>query len=287
MALRFNTTERRSRRSGSTSRARASCSRSSAPRRTPLARRGGGFAGGPRRLRRQRGDRLDRRSTTAATRGWHAGPRKRGRSRRAAVGRGRVLAVDGAEVDGWEALEAAARRRQARRAASKIERPQPLDDAAVARLATGERSESQTDELTLAIPRSRDLDAWHRPGHDPRRQRGRGQARGARWPSPERPDPRRRRRTRRELPELRRADPDESWPRTRADLSAREGALRTTRLRAEEELVEGRYDIEAMAQKIYRIGLAHSRRCSPARSSNKRLAIRSTRFPKRSRCGGT
>ena len=37
---------------------------------------------------------------------------------------------------------------------------------------------------------------------------------------------------------------------------AREGVLRTTRLRAEEELVEGRYDIEAMAQKIYRIGLA-------------------------------
>ena len=37
---------------------------------------------------------------------------------------------------------------------------------------------------------------------------------------------------------------------------SREGKILTTRLRAQEEIVEGPYDIEAMAQKIYQIGLA-------------------------------
>ena len=168
----------------------------------------------------------------------------------------RVLAVDGAEVDGWEALEAAHRGAAGRLVSWKIERPQPLDDAAVARLATGERSESQTDELSLAIPRSRDLAAL---GIVPATilvgsvVEGKPAARAG----------------------LRRDDlilavdgePVGSFRSFVALIQtsrgreleltyAREGALRTTRLRAEEELVEGRYDIEAMAQKIYRIGLA-------------------------------
>ncbi len=167
----------------------------------------------------------------------------------------RVLAVDGVEVEGWEALEAANRAASGRLASWTIERPRPLDDAAVARLASGERVEAGADELTLEVPRGGLADLGVAPATILVGSvvEGKPAARAG----------------------LRRDDLilavdgepvgsfrsfvariQTSRGRELALTYAREGELRTTRLRAEEELVEGPYDIEAMAQKIYRIGLA-------------------------------
>ncbi|MEM9176365.1 MAG: RIP metalloprotease RseP, partial [Myxococcota bacterium] len=168
----------------------------------------------------------------------------------------RVIAVEGAPIEGWEALEAAHRSASARTVTWQVERPRPLDAEALAALAEGERVETESDERTHEIPRSGD--------HARRRgvpatilvgsvSEGKPAARAG----------------------LRRGDlilavdgePVGSFRSFVAliqtsrgrelELSfAREGEILSTRLRAEEELVEGRYDIEAMAQKIYRIGLA-------------------------------
>lgn len=168
----------------------------------------------------------------------------------------RVLAVGASEIDGWEALETAHREAPGSVVVWTVERPQPLDDEAVSRLAKGEPVENESDELTLEIPRSQDLATL---GVVPATilvgsvVEGKPAARAG----------------------LRRNDlilavdgaPVGSFRSFVALIQtsrgreleltySREGELRTTRLRAEEELVEGRYDIEAMAQKIYRIGLA-------------------------------
>ena len=168
----------------------------------------------------------------------------------------RVLAVDGAPIEGWEALAAAHARAATGATTWQIERPRPLDEAALAKLAKGERVETETDELSLEVPRTANLGslgvvpatilvgsvAEGKPAARAGLQRG-------------------------DLILAADGEPVGSFRSFVALIQtsrgreleltySREGELRATRLRAEEELVEGRYDIEAMAQKIYRIGLA-------------------------------
>lgn len=168
----------------------------------------------------------------------------------------RVLSVEGVEIDGWEELEAAHRAAAAAFATWQIERPLPMSEEARAKIAVGERVEWETEERTLQLPR---VNALSELGAVPATillgsvVEGRPADRAG----------------------LRRGDlilavdgePVGSFRSFVAliqtsrgrelELSfSREGKILTTRLRAQEEVVEGRYDIEAMAQKIYQIGLA-------------------------------
>ena len=167
----------------------------------------------------------------------------------------RVLSVDGVAIDGWEELEAA-HRAAAAFATWQIERPLPMSEEAHAKVAAGERVGWETEGLTLQLPR---VNALSELGAVPatillgRVVEGKPADRAG----------------------LRRGDlilavdgePVGSFRSFVAliqtsrgrelELSySREGKIRTARLRAQEEIVEGPYDIEAMAQKIYQIGLA-------------------------------
>jgi len=167
----------------------------------------------------------------------------------------RVRAIGGIEVDGWEGLA------RAQAAASPglqiwtVERPRPLRPEALARIEQGEVVEAEVYELELRVPAAADLAAL---GVVPATALV-GSV------SPDKPAAHAGLR-RGDLILAVDGDPIGSFRtfvsriqtsegREMAVRYARDGEIRTTTLTAQEETVDGLYDIEAMREKVYRIGL--------------------------------
>lgn len=168
----------------------------------------------------------------------------------------RVLAVDGREVDGWEGLRAAHAAASGTAQRWRVERPRPLSEAALARAAKGELVEPEFEALELDVPPAPDLAAL---GVVPATILVGSVVEGK--PA--------------DRAGLRRGDlilavdgePVGSFGsfvsliQTSAGREltlryARDGEIATTKLRAQEETVDGVYDIESMQEEVYRIGLA-------------------------------
>lgn len=180
----------------------------------------------------------------------------------------RVLAVDGTEIEGWEALrvaQAEAARTGRSEVAWRIERRLPQADSSGAGAAVepstgeGDAAPPTVREIEVRVPARADLAALglvpatilvaavspDRPAEQAGIQAG-------------------------DLVLAVDGDPIGSFNsfvsriqtsagRELAITYARGGALETTRLRAREEIVPGRYDIEGMEERIYQIGLAPER----------------------------